>query len=88
MQKPGIKVDQKPDGLSGCFQIRENLGLKNAIKPFHALDFDDYGVFDEQINPIFTKNPAFVPNWKRNLPSEMQPGIAKLDAGGLFVRGL
>ena len=47
-----MKIQQKPDPLVRQPKVGEQLRVMDRRKPLDSLDFDDYGVFDDQIEPI------------------------------------
>jgi hypothetical protein len=47
------------------------LGFENRIKPFHALDFYDHGIFDQQVKSIFPQRSAFLQKLEKQLAARI-----------------
>jgi len=47
-----VEIDQQTDGFATKFQVRNDLGLMNRRKCLNRFEFDDYGIFYDQIESI------------------------------------
>src|SRR5271156_276575 len=87
VEEPRIEIDQKSHFFPRRSQICQNLSFKNCGVSFHAFDFDDYEIFDDQIQAIVAQSPPLIQNGAGNLTLELYISNFKFDTQGVFVSG-
>ena len=84
-QKPGIEIYQETYRLAGHSQTGQNLGFEIWIESLGRFDFDDYKVFDMQVQTIFSNPSSLVYHWHHELPLQFPASIVQLDAESFFI---
>jgi hypothetical protein len=70
---------------AGNSQIGKHLRQKHRVEPFHALDFDDDFIANDQIGPVLRDQFTFVKYRNADLAAEGQTNGPKFDTQRRFV---
>ena len=88
MQQPGVEVDEQAD-LHFCNpQIGKKLRFEDRVKPLNTLQFQNYGPFHNQIEPMLANDITSIHDGDCHLPLESYPGKIQLNSQGRLIDGL
>ncbi len=60
-------------------QISQDLRFKNRVETFDPFKFNNYGIFDQKIKPVFADGLAFINHGNDELPLEVYSRSLKLN---------
>ena len=66
-KEPLVEVDEKADLLASDTEVGQKLSFEDGIQATHALDLDDDGVLDEEVDSVLADGSTLGERWYRDL---------------------
>ena len=87
MQQTGVEVDKQADLHFRHPQLGKKLRFEDRVKPLNTLQFQNYRLFHNQIEPMLANDITPVGDRNSHLALESYPGKIHLNSQGRLIDG-